>query len=56
MNKSPTKFYFIAGIFLIYVGLKNLHSFTILYNGVALVFGIGSLILGLISYRNDKRN
>ncbi len=50
--KSTVRTYVIAGVFLTYYGLKG--DFVIWYNGIALVLGISSFVMGYIEYQKGK--
>jgi hypothetical protein len=55
MSKK-TGTYFFMTFLLLYFGLRHLDSFNVLYDGLALVTSLGSLVLGIMSYLEDKKN
>jgi uncharacterized membrane protein len=50
MNNTKIRNYLISGIFLIFIGLKDIDNFSIFYEGIALGLGLTALVLALIEY------
>ena len=54
MNSSrKIRSYLITGIFLSFIGLKNLDDFSIFYEGIALAFGVTALVIAVILYMKE---
>lgn len=55
MKNNKVAAYLIPGAFLIYFGLDGLDKFSILYNGLALILGVFSVIIGIVHYLKEKK-
>jgi hypothetical protein len=56
MNNNKIKTYLISGVFLTFIGLKDIDNFYIFYEGIALGIGITAFALAGVEYmkKNDE--
>jgi hypothetical protein len=51
MNNNKIRSYLLSGVFLIFIGLKDIERFNIFYEGIALIFGFTALVIAGIEYK-----
>ena len=52
--KNKAVSYLIPGLILTYFGLSNLNNFSILYDGLALLFGGVAIVISIIEFTKGK--
>ena len=53
-NKAVS--YLIPGLILTYLGLSHINNFSILYDGLALLFGGAAIVISIIEFTKGKNN
>lgn len=53
MFRNKVFSYILSGLFLLYFGIKDLHSFNVLYNGIAILLSLVAFVLALMEYKNN---